>query len=48
VSTLTNLSNKKIGNHTGDHPLLYFASFFSFVLPAFGCFSFSESLGDPC
>jgi hypothetical protein len=36
VSALTDLSDNKIGDHTGERPLLDFASFFSFSLPAFG------------
>jgi hypothetical protein len=45
VSTLVNLSDKKIGDHTGEtffcFPSLYFfLSLISWVL-------FSESLGDP-
>jgi hypothetical protein len=38
VFSLTNLSDKKIGDHTGDTTFFFFFFLFAFSLPSFGQF----------
>jgi hypothetical protein len=38
VSSLTDFCDNKIGDHTGEHPLLFFCFLFSFSFLAFGQF----------